>query len=445
MRFDAVVLGAGLAGLVAARDLHDGGADVLVLEARGRAGGRVMQHVMPDGRLVQLGGEVVGAHHTSYRALVAELGLTLEPAFPGLPGAETSVLVDGRHVIDDFGWMSAEDRAILERYEEEFSRLAATVDPDDPWSHPDAARLDRLSVASWLRSVGATPAVLRARELAMAALAAESIERTSLLSDLRKEAVTGKPARFYDYDTWESERVAEGSATVAARLAEELAARIRYETPVASVRLSAPGCTVTATTGEQFECDAVISSLPAGPFRDVHFDGLSRQRTASMHAQRHAIVSKVVAVYPEPFWEAEGQNGSGYFETGMMGGTWSQRRGILSALIPPERHAVFAATAASRVQEELVEELAAAFGERARHPQALFIRRWGADPWTQGYITAWRPGDVMAVGPLHGTHEPPLYLCGSDQWVCGYMEGAVRTGRAAAAAALAGGVASARG
>ena len=43
----------------------------------------------------------------------------------------------------------------------------------------------------------------------------------------------------------------------------------------------------------------------------------------------------------------------------------------------------------------------------------------------------------MAVGPLHGTHEPPFYVCGSDQWVCGYMEGAVRTGRGAAGAARA--------
>ena len=78
------------------------------------------------------------------------------------------------------------------------------------------------------------------------------------------------------------------------------------------------------------------------------------------------------------------------------------------------------------------------------HPKARGVdirsmelfRRWGVDPWTEGYITSWRPGDVMAVGPLHGTHEPPFYVCGSDQWVAGYMEGAVRTGRGAAAAAL---------
>ncbi|MFB7268211.1 FAD-dependent oxidoreductase, partial [Streptomyces nojiriensis] len=63
-------------------------------------------------------------------------------------------------------------------------------------------------------------------------------------------------------------------------------------------------------------------------------------------------------------------------------------------------------------------------------------RMWGTDPWTQGYVTQWIPGDVMAVGPRHGTHEPPFYVCGSDQWVAGYMEGAVRTGRDAAREAL---------
>ena len=52
---DVLVVGAGLAGLAAARDLSRAGADVLVLEARARPGGRVEQETLPDGRIVQLG------------------------------------------------------------------------------------------------------------------------------------------------------------------------------------------------------------------------------------------------------------------------------------------------------------------------------------------------------------------------------------------------------
>jgi monoamine oxidase len=123
-------------------------------------------------------------------------------------------------------------------------------------------------------------------------------------------------------------------------------------------------------------------------------------------------------------------------ETGLIGGTWIQREGIMSTLVPPERLGPFLATPEELVEEVLLDEMAGALGEEARSPQAVFLRRWGVDPYTRGYITSWRPGDVMAVGPLHGTHEPPFYVCGSDQWVAGYMEGAVRTGRDAAAQAL---------
>jgi monoamine oxidase len=71
-------------------------------------------------------------------------------------------------------------------------------------------------------------------------------------------------------------------------------------------------------------------------------------------------------------------------------------------------------------------------------PTAVLWRQWGTDPFTQGYVTHWAPGDVLAVGPLHGTHEPPFYVCGSDHWAAGYMEGAVATGRATATSLLEG-------
>ena len=434
-KVDVVVVGAGLAGLSAARDLARAGTDVVVLEARNRPGGRVEQTSLADGRLVQLGGEVVGPFHEAYAGLVSELGLTLEPSFPQLPGEDTSVLSTGRVIGDDFAWMTEEDRASYDAAEAAFGKLASTVDPDDPWSHPDAERLDRISVGQWLREAGATPGAVRARDLAMLSLSAESVERTSLLADLRKEAAAGGKG-FYDYEVWECLRVAEGSATVPLTVAAELGHRIRYASPVASMRVAASGCSVTTLTGERFDCDAVVCAVPVGPLRRIVVEGVSRERMESLDRQRHALAAKVVFAYESSWWEEQGQNGSMYFETGMMGGTWPQKPGIMSALVPPERLAAFLATSPAQIERDVIAELVLAMGERAAVPQAVFFRRWGVDPWTEGYITGWRPGDVMGVGPLHGTHEPPFYVCGSDQWVAGYMEGAVRTGRGAARALL---------
>ena len=262
MRCDVLVAGAGLAGLSAARDLMNHGTDVVVLEARNRPGGRVEQTTLADGRIVQLGGEVIGPFQHAYLQLAEELGLTIVPSFPQLPGEDTWVLADGRYVGDGFPWMSDADRASYASLNEEFGRLASSVGPDDPWSHPEADRLDRLSMGAWLRDRGATPNVVRARDLAMLALSAESIERTSLLAELRKEAAAGGNG-FYNYEIWECSRVAEGAATVALRMADELAHRVRYGAPVRRIRVSPQGCTVTTETGDAMSFRSVLSRLPA--------------------------------------------------------------------------------------------------------------------------------------------------------------------------------------
>ncbi len=116
--------------------------------------------------------------------------------------------------------------------------------------------------------------------------------------------------------------------------------------------------------------------------------------------------------------------------------TWPQRDGVLSGLVPPERIAWLLATAEEERESVLHEELRRMYGDDAAQPVETYLRLWATDPYTRGYVTHWWPGDVLRVGPRHGTHAPPFYVCGSDQWVAGYMEGAVRTGRGAAAAAL---------
>jgi monoamine oxidase len=331
--------------------------------------------------------------------------------------------------------MTPAERAEGDRVEAAFCALARTVDPDDPWAHPDAARLDRVSLADWLRANDAPPAVVRERALFHFGLAAGGVEHTSLLSELRKVAAAGATG-FYDEEAWEGLRVAEGSATVALRMADELEGRIRLGAPVARVDVAPAGCTVTLADGEPLHASAVVCALPVGPLRAVEIRGVSDARLRSLRRQRHALAAKVVATYRGSVWSRAGADGVAYGE-GLLGSTWPQGPGLLSMLVPPERIGLLlAAPDDTAVGADVAVELRALYGEEAARPDSVVVRRWGTDPWTLGYVTHWRPGDVMAVGPQHGTHAPPFYVCGSDQWVAGYMEGAVRTGRAAATAAL---------
>jgi monoamine oxidase len=432
---DVVVVGAGLAGLAAARDLVRGGADVVVLEARQRIGGRVERATLPDGRSVQMGGEVVGRGHHAYLQLVAELGLTIEASYVAEPGEMTWGLVDGVHVGDHAPWMTGAEHADERRIEREFARLVATVDPDDPWRHPDWRRLDALSFGAWLREQDALPAVARRHELASLSLSCDGPERTSLLAALRKQAALAGRG-FYDLDEWEGLRCAEGSAEVALRIGAELGERVRLGAVVTAIAVDGGrGVELELAGGERVGAQAVVCTIPAGPLRAVAITGLSPARLASLRSQRHALAAKLVVAYEQPFWRATGQNGLAETEW-LFGSTWPQAAGVLSLLVPPERLSAYLAAPAAARTETVLDGLARLYGEPARAPQAVLERAWGVDPFTRGYIAGWAPGDLGRVGPLHGAHEPPFYVAGSDHWVAGYMEGAVRTGRGAARAAL---------
>ncbi len=430
---DVVVVGAGLAGLSAARDLAAGGAAVTVLEARDRPGGRVEQVTLPDGRTVQLGGEVVGNAHTAYLALVAELGLTMVPSYVAEPGEITRQVPESVDIGPWPSWLTDADIASYEGVESALEKIVSGIDPADPFAHPDLHRLDQLSFGDFLREVGATPAVLRAFDLVHLSLSDGSIERQSTFAYARKQAVGGGTAA-YDVEEWENQRVAEGSATVALTMAAGLD-DLRLSTPVSHIAVSKQGCTVTTSSGEEIHADAVVLAVPSGPARDLDITGVSDERLTSLRRQRHAWAAKFVAAYDRPFWRDHGQNALSESE-GVIGSTWPQNDGVLSALVPPERYAAFLAGDPDTRTREALAQIAGMYGDAALTPLQTWTRLWGTDPWTQGYVTNWRPGDVEAVGPLHGTHEPPFYVCGSDQWVAGYMEGAVRTGRAAARAAL---------
>ena len=382
---------------------------------------------------MELGGELVGDFHTAYLELAGELGLEFRPGFTAEPGAMTWNLPEGITVGDEPPWLSEadlEDRARVQRL---LAALSRTVDPDDPWSHPDAERLDRLSVNDWLREIGASPAARRLSEVTHFGGATGTGERLSLLAVMRMDAVAGAIGH-YAYETWETYVPVAGSGALPLALARELGDRLRLSAVVRSIEVGR-GATVRLDSGEVLTAEAVVCALPVGPLRDVRIDGVSPERLASLHRIRHALAAKAVASYPTAFWRERGSNGMADGE-GPPGPVWPQAEGVLSCIVPPDRIAWHLGAPPEVRRAELLADIAQLFGAEAAEPTGYATVEWAIEPFTKGYLTQWAPGDLTAVGPLHGTHEPPFYVCGSDHWVAGYMEGAVRTGHGAADAVL---------
>ena len=431
---DVLVLGAGLAGLSAARDLAAAGADVEVLEARDRPGGRVEQAVLDDGRVVQLGGEVVGAFHSAYLGLAAELGLETRPSYVAEPGEMSWDLAEGPAQGEWPPFFTPADVADAHRIEGACVRLARSVDPADPWSHPEAAALDRLSFADWLRAEDARPAVVRLHELGALALAAGSSERWSLLAMLRIVSTAGGD-EIYGYEHWEGLRLAAGSAALPLRLAADLGGRLRLGACVRALDVTARGVRVTLDDGEELAAEAVVCALPVGPLRDIAVSGVSEHPPGQPAPPAPGARRQGGRRLPEADLarggreRAVGRRGARLVDlaAGLRRALDADRPRAPRAL--PRRAARGAPRRGARAGRGAVRRRRAA---PRRVPDPRLGRR-PVHPGLRRAVGAGRPARRRAAA----RHARAAVLRrGSDHWVAGYMEGAVRTGRAAAAAAL---------
>jgi monoamine oxidase len=144
---DVAVVGAGLAGLVAARDLTATGLSVVVLEARDRVGGRLLNHTLEGGEVVEVGGQWVGPTQDRVLALAEELGVGL---FPTYIEGEHFLAIDGN--VERYG---GEDFALPENASadvagawERLQQMAAEVPLDEPWRAANADTCDAQTLDS---------------------------------------------------------------------------------------------------------------------------------------------------------------------------------------------------------------------------------------------------------------------------------------------------------
>lgn len=446
-----IVVGAGLAGLAAARAVVASGREVVVLEARDRVGGRTEGGVLADGTPIELGGQWIGPTQDRMYELVAELGL--EPfrtwnddgkILLDLRGRQ-SRLASHRGAAPRLGPFALVDLAQgLARFE----RLARTIDLDAPWSSPKAAVLDGQTFESWVRRNLRTSTGRAYFHVACEAVFAADTSDLSLLHALfyAKSGTDFETLLSTDKGA-QQDRIVGGSIRIAETMAAGLGDRVHLSSPVARVAQTDDGVVVTTRDGREFAGTHVIVTLPPTLAGRLTYEPLLPSWRDQLTQRLPAgSVMKVYAAYDEPFWRADGLNGQAASDTGPVKVTFDNSPpsaadgngpGVLMGFLEGNDARTWARRSETERREAVLGCFARYFGEKALTPTEYVERDWMAEEFTRGcYGAHFTPGVWSAYG--HALREPVgrIHWAGAEYATVwnGYMEGAVRSGETAAAA-----------
>jgi len=437
--YDVIVVGAGLAGLCAARRLREVGKSVLVIEARDRVGGRTLSETL-GGDTIDLGGQWIGPDQKRVGKLAKELGVETFPQYH----AGKKVFEDGGRIrlVDDFVkaipfWAKLD----LARTVKRFDTYAAEVPLDTPFLAPRAGDWDAQSVACWrgnhVRTRGARTVIDGVTRMVFAA---EPQEISFLYFLFYLRSGKGFEALSEIRGGAQQDRFKGGAQQLSRKLAEPLGKDLLLGQPVRGVAQTDLGVEVRTDWGPHTAHRCIVAVPPALCGRIEFEPGLPPRRDQLTQRMPMGSVIKCIAAYDTPFWRGRGLSGESFSVNGPLAATFDDSpddgsQGALVGFLVGDDARHWSGGDEDARRKAVLEQFARLFGEAARTPMAYVDKDWPAEVWSRGCYEGFMPPGVMT-----SFGEALRARCGRIHWAgtetahehTGYLDGAIESGYRAA-------------
>lgn len=441
---NTIIIGAGFAGLAAAKSLaKQGRDDFVILEARDRVGGRT-KHGQIAGLDIDLGGMWLGPTQTKLAEYADEYGLKTYETY-----------LDGKGIYNILGKEYHGKRehyqglfSVLEtlRYaptELKLNRLVDSIDCEQPWNHKDAKTLDATTVEAWIQKHIASETIKQTYRVMCWSLFCAEADQMSMLFflhylksggglDLMLSADEGGAQNFMFHG---------GVQQIARKIAEELSDRLHLSEPAMNIQWNDEGVTVTTPLG-RYKANHAIIAVPPPLVSAMGFEPALPQPKEALHRRlTMGSVIKYWIAYDKPFWREQGFNG-------MIIGDHSpalpcfdatppeQPLGVIAGFFDADESLEFAEAGEEQRKQIVIELLARHYGDSARSPVDYVDNDWTSKEWSQGCYGAYAaPGVYSRYGEWLSKPIGPLHWAGTETsavWT-GYIDGAIRSGERAAA------------